>query len=121
MKKLSDSEKEIMDVVWEKGEPVCVGDVCSLLDDSEWKYTTVATFMTRLMKKGFLVCKKEKNQNHFTAAISREEYLQTQTDEFVKEMYDGKAGRLIASLCKDRVSESDYNELLDILKKYGEN
>ena len=120
MKKLADAEKEIMDVIWENAKPVCVNDVCSLLDESKWKYTTVATFMTRLMKKGFLSCRKEKNQNHFTAAVSREEYLQEQTDEFVKEMYGGKAGRLIANLCKDRVSESDYNELLDILKKYGE-
>lgn len=117
-KKLSNAEREIMEAIWRSGKALCVNDLFLLLGESEWKYTTVATFLTRLSRKGFLVCEKHGNQNYFRAKASREEYLAEQTDEFVKDMYGGDAASLIACFCKEKLSKSDYEELMDILQRY---
>lgn len=118
LKKLADSEKEIMNVIWKSKMPLCVNDVFYYLENSDWKYTTVATFLSRLEKKGFLKCEKEGNQNFYKPNLTREEYLSLQTDEFINDMYGGVTSNFIAGLCKNRISEQDYNELMEILKKY---
>ena len=121
VKKLSTSEKEIMHAIWENKKSLCVNDVFALLENSDWKYTTVATFLSRLTKKGFLKCHKKGTQNYYDENISREEYLSQQTNEFMKDMYDNSARDFIASICKERISEDDYKELMSILKKYEKN
>lgn len=118
LKRLSAAEREIMDAIWQSGGAFCVNDVFDALGDSEWKYTTVATFLTRLLKKGFLECEKIGKQNYYRASVSRDEYLLKQTDEFLEDMYDGAAGSFIAYLCRDKVSAEDYEEIMEILKKY---
>ena len=117
-RKLSGAEKEIMEAIWNTSDAVCVNDIFGIMDDSDWKYTTVATFMSRLEKKGYLKCQKRGNQNYYSPAVSRDEYLKRQTDEFVQEVYGNSANDLIASLCKDRISEEDYRELMAALERY---
>ena len=56
----------------------------------------------------------------YKTKILHDEYLERETNEFIEEVYNGKAGELIASLCKSRISESDYGELMKLLEKYGE-
>lgn len=121
IKRLSSSEKEVMDAVWNSEKALCVNDVFELLKNRAWKYTTIATFLSRLEKKGFLKCEKRGNQNYFEPRFSRGDYLAQQTDKFIKELYGGSARNLIASLCRERISEADYRELMDVLKKYDEN
>ena len=118
IKRLAPSERDIMNAVWENDTPVCVNDLFTLLKDSEWKYTTIATFLTRLEKKGFLKREKKGERNFYFAAISYEDYLSSQADEFIEDMYGGAATEFIASFCKNRVSQKDYEELMNILKKY---
>lgn len=116
-KRLSDSEKEIMEILWKNGS-MTASEVFHAFADDGRKYTTVATFLTRLVKKGFLNCTKDGGQNLYAVAVGREDYLAEQTDEFVNEMYDGSAKDLIACLCKEKVSREDYGELMRLLNKY---
>ena len=118
LKKISNSESDIMNVIWESDQVLCVNDILVLLDNIQWKYTTVVTFLTRHCQKGFLQCEKIGKQNFYRATISRSEYLNTQVEDFVKEVYCGSTTGFIAALAKDKISETDYAELLDILRKY---
>lgn len=117
-KSLAPSEREIMNAVWDAGKPVCVNDLLGRLA-SDWKYTTVATFLTRLEKKGFLLREKNGDKNYFSAALTRDEYRQICASDFIDEMYGGAASEFIAHLCKDRVSSEDYDALMNILNKYS--
>lgn len=117
-KRLSASEKEIMEVIWSGSGGLCAREVVEEMGEKKRKYTTVATFLTRLVQKGYLDCEKHGMQNVYSAKISRDEYLARQTDDFVREMYDGSAKELIACLCREKISEADYRELLGMLDKY---
>lgn len=117
-KKLSDAEKTIMEILWSKKKFCSVSEIFSELENKDWKYTTVATFVSRLVKKGFLTQKKEGVQNFFKPKIKKNEYLEKETKDFVQELYGGKSTDLVACLCKDRITKEDYDELLKLLKKY---
>lgn len=119
--RLSQAEKEVMDIIWQLDRPVCVKDVLEASMGGSRKYTTIATFLTRLEKKGFLRCEKSGVQNYYSYRFTKEEYLKQQTDEFVKDVYGNSATELIASLCRDRISKEDYNELMELIKDYGKN
>lgn len=116
-KKLSESEKEIMELLWDRGS-MTASEVFRALSGDGRKYTTVATFLTRLVKKGFLRCTKDGGQNLYAVAVGRENYLTEQTEEFVNDMYDGSAKDLIACLCREKVSSKDYGELMRLIDKY---
>ena len=116
--KLSASEKEIMDILWKKGTSMTVSDIFGELASGKWKYTTIATFLTRLVKKGVLQFTKANGQNHYCAAKSYDEYVAQQTENFVDELFGGSASKLIASLCREKVSDGDYAELVKLLQKY---
>lgn len=61
IKMLSDSEKEIMEIIWRNGR-VCVRDVLrELKKKKKIAYTTVMTVMSRLFVKGIL--KRKINQS----------------------------------------------------------
>ena len=90
IKRLSDAEHEIMNIIWEKGESMCVGDVFEYLSETDWKYTTVATFLTRLEKKGFLKCIKKDGKNYYECIADRDKYRREQTDDLINELYDGE-------------------------------
>lgn len=116
--RLSGSEKEIMEVVWESRRKLFASEVFKKLENKNWKYTTVATFLTRLVKKDFLFCEKSGAQNCYSEKISRAEYLSHQTEDFVNDMYNGSAKELIACLCRERITGEDYDELMGMLAKY---
>lgn len=117
-KKLSESEKEIMEIVWSKNNFCSASEIFLSLENKAWKYTTVATFLSRLVKKGFLEQKKEGGQNYFFPKIKKSEYLEKETKDFAKELFGGKNTDLIACLCKDSITKEDYDELMKLLKKY---
>ena len=118
IKRLSEAETEIMDVIWNTEKGVTVNTVFDALGEGGWKYTTVATFLTRLEKKGYLKCGKKDGKNFYEPRMSRSDYRSMQTDEFVNEIYGGEADGLIACLCKNRISDEDHAELMEILGKY---
>jgi len=57
MKSLTKAEEQIMQILWELKEGV-VKDIVDKFDDPKPAYTTVATVLTVLEKKGFVTCKK---------------------------------------------------------------
>ena len=110
-KNLSEAEKEIMEIFWSSGKPMLASDVFN---------TTVATFLSRLVKKGFLKCEKQGMHNCFSIKISHNRFLKEETKKFVNDIYDGSAKNLIACLCKERISENDYKELMEFIEKIDE-
>ena len=60
MKSLGDAELEIMKVLWKAGDKVSSTYILAALDGKlNWKLSTLMTVLTRLEKKGFLVCDRQ--------------------------------------------------------------
>ncbi|MCD7847449.1 MAG: BlaI/MecI/CopY family transcriptional regulator [Oscillospiraceae bacterium] len=110
---LSEAEREIMQVMWETGEPVTVSQLLSEFENSKgWKPQTLNTFLTRLVAKGYLESRKRGNANVYSTLISRTEFESQEASEFVEKNYGGSAKRLIAALVDSgTVSDEELAEL----------
>lgn len=96
-KRLPDAELEVMQAVWSLEAPVTAAAVQQKVP-SEWKATSVLTFLSRLCDKGFLSCEKEGRQNQYTPRVTQEEYLQRESRSFVERVCGGSVKNLVASL-----------------------
>ena len=71
MKKLPDSELEIMLIIWEYDRPVTRFEIESKLDaDRKLSPTTILSFLSRLQEKGFLDVRKDGKNNIYSAIIA---------------------------------------------------
>ena len=113
IKRLPDSELEIMMIIWEAEDSVTSAYISEKLKDKkEWKITSVLTFLSRLVDKGFLTSKREGKTNVYTALIMEEEYLECESKTFLEKLYGNSLTALVSSLYKSKaINEDDIMEL----------
>jgi predicted transcriptional regulator len=88
--RLHDLEAEVMEEMWRVDEaPVrVVMDALNARAAKERKYTTIMTIMARLDRKGLLERRREGKTDIYTAALSREQYLEARAREEVGALVD---------------------------------
>lgn len=113
MKKLPDSELEIMLIVWEYNRPVSRFEIEDKLGgDRKLSPTTVLSFLSRLQDKGFLDVRKDGKNNIYSAIISRESYMQTESKNILQKLYKNSVKNFLAALYDgNNLSEEDLREL----------
>ncbi|HIX90754.1 MAG TPA: BlaI/MecI/CopY family transcriptional regulator [Candidatus Agathobaculum pullicola] len=118
-KRLPDAELEVMQAVWSLEAPVTAAEVQRKVP-SDWKTTSVLTFLSRLCDKGFLSCEKEGRQNQYTPCVTQEEYLQRESRSFVERVCGGSVKNLVASLSDaGALTAHDIDELRAFLDAQG--
>ncbi len=117
VKHLGDGELEIMQAVWDAGEPVGSGYVHQRLRGSrDWALPAVVTAMNRLVDKGFLSCEKQGRVNVYHQLISRETYQAAEGRSLLDRLYGGSFKGLAAALVDgDGVTREELRELRDYL------
>ena len=113
MNKLPECEHEIMMVIWENAEKggISCDDIMEHLDRS-WTKTTVLNFLSRLCKRGFLTCEKDRRINLYTPAVKKEDYLKSESESFFEKMHHGSLSSLLSSLYDGKkLSDDDIDEL----------
>lgn len=95
--KISDSEMEIMKIIWDMDREVTTADLGARLG-KVWKPTTVLTFLKRLVDKGVLTVSRVGKTNYYRAVISEAEYKSQQTEEFLEEFHSGSVKNFLAAL-----------------------
>ncbi|MBQ6928497.1 MAG: BlaI/MecI/CopY family transcriptional regulator [Oscillospiraceae bacterium] len=110
--KISDSELEVLRVLWRAGDALPVTEIRETLQKSRgWEATTVKTLISRLVTKGVL--RQEKRQvYYYSPLISEEEYNDWATHDLISRVYHGSARDLVAALVRsDGLSQADIDEL----------
>ena len=115
--KISDSELEVMRVLWRAGDALPVTEIREALQQSRgWEATTVKTLISRLVTKGVL--HQEKRQVfYYSPLISEKEYNDWATHDLISRVYHGSARDLVAALVRsDGLTQADIDELRDLFK-----
>jgi BlaI family penicillinase repressor len=124
--KISESEWEVMKIIWEHG-PVTSDKIIALLaDEVNWTQQTIKTFINRLLKKGVLGYKKEGRWYHYYPLISKEECIKEESEFFLERVFNGAVGTLVSNFLEEaHLSENEIEKLQMILqekkKKDGNN
>ncbi len=111
--RISESELEIMSVIWDMDHKVTAQEIMKTMEYKEWKITTVLTFLTRLCDKGVLDFEKRKGRtNYYFPIMTRADYQRMATENFVDQIHGGSVQSLFAALCKAKdLKKSDIEEL----------
>ncbi len=96
--RVTESEYELMKILWESSELMTVNDVCGALMDKQWKKTTVATLLTRLEEKGIIGFRQKGRAREYYPILKREEYNLSETKSLLSRIYNGSVKNLVAEL-----------------------
>lgn len=116
---LTKSEMTIMNILWEMEEGGTVYEVLEHYSEPKPAYTTVATFLKILEKKGYLEAKKRSGRTFtFFPLLTKEEYSRRAIQEVKKDLFDGSAKSLLSFFVQEEgLSAEDIRELLALVKQ----
>ena len=111
---VSDSELELMKIVWANDGTALYAHIMEELAKKgrTWQKNTVITLLSRLVEKGLLSVNKLGRRNEYTAVVSEADYQASQAQALVNKLYAGSAKGLVATLIQqDLLFPEDYAEL----------
>ena len=123
MRRLPDSELELMMIIWEAEKAVTRTEIEAYLPaDRKLSSTTVLSFLTRLQKKGFVGVRKQGRNNVYEALISRDAYLQAESRSIWKRLFQGSVKNFMTALSDgEGLTDRDLYEPQEFLnQKKGE-
>ncbi|HVS97056.1 MAG TPA: BlaI/MecI/CopY family transcriptional regulator [Puia sp.] len=116
MEKLSRQEEEAMQAVWKTGE----GNVKLFLDNMPspgTPYTTLASTIKNLEKKGFLSSRLIGNAYLYKAIISEDEYKKRFMNGFVKEYFADSYKALVNFFVEEKkLSARELKEIIGLIE-----
>ena len=105
---VSDSEREIMLVLWDLGPQAVRGVQEGLAArDFVWQRSTVITLLQRLEKKGYVQSDRSRHAYVFSAAISRDELVNQRLREVADELCDGASAPLLLAFAQQQPLSAD--------------
>ena len=120
IKRLPESELEIMQIIWKKSAPVSRVDIEQALQETHpLAPTTILTLLTRLCENGFLSLKKEGRSNLYEPLITEKEYLAAESRSFLDRVFHGSVASFATALCDSGVTKEELEELRRLLEEGG--
>ena len=120
IKRLPESELEIMQIIWKKSAPVSRVDIEQALQETHpLAPTTILTLLTRLCEKGFLSLKKGGRSNLYEPLITEKEYLAAESRSFLDRVFHGSVASFATALCDSGVTKEELEELRRLLEEGG--
>lgn len=115
--KISESEWEVMKLLWNKNPLTSDEIINELGDKNDWSKQTIKTFITRLNKKGAIYYEKCGRSYNYYPALNEEECKKEENKTFLKRVYDGSLKILFANFIEnEEMTLQDIEELENILK-----
>ena len=117
MKTLTKAEEQIMHILWDLKECI-VKNVVENFDEPRPAYTTVATVLKVLEKKGFVGHKKIGNTHLFSPAVSKKEYTRFQLSSLLKNYFNGSFPKMATFFAKENnLSIEELEEIIKMAEK----
>ena len=111
MKRLPESELEIMMIIWKYNRPVNRMEIEERLK-KDIAAPTILSFLNRLETKGFVSVEKIGKINWYTPLIKEEEYLQKESRNILQKMYQNSLKNFVTALYDgDGITSQEMEEL----------
>lgn len=109
--KLGAVESRFADLIWETAPTTTTALIALAKDKLEWKRTTTYTVLKRLCDRGLFALEN----GTVTALVSREEFYERQSREYVQEAFDGSLPAFVAAFSRSRKLDPKEIEALQRL------
>ena len=117
MDHLTPSEEEAMQALWQLAGGF-VKDVLPLLPAPPPPYTTLASTLRNLERKGFVRAEKLGNSYRFVPLIAAADYRQRFLSAFVGDYYQNSYKDVVSFFAQQRhISAAELKEIIDLIEK----
>ena len=115
---LSQFEWLIMNHLWDNDKASAREVMEALPAEAQRAYTTIQTYMERLVDKGYLAKEKIGMVNFYTTQVPRDQVVDGATNSFIERVFQGSGSSLAAYLLKSKsLDPVDIQKIKDILEK----
>jgi BlaI family penicillinase repressor len=116
MEKLTIQEEEAMLAVWQLKKGF-IKDFMDILSDPKPPYTTLASTIKNLEKKGFLASERFANANRYSAKVKEQDYKKKFMSGFVDNYFKSSYKELVAFFAKDnKISAQELKEIISLIE-----
>ena len=117
MEKLNIQEEEVMIYIWEL-ENCFVKEIVAKFEPPAPPYTTVASIVKNLERKGYVTARRVGNTYQYTPAIRESEYKRSFMSGVVRNYFENSYKEMVSFFAKDqKISTSDLKEIIDMIEK----
>lgn len=103
---ISDTEWQVMKIIWMQGEQTSTDLIRVLAERFDWSKSTVQTLLSRLVEKECLTRKKEGKSFVYSALLT----LDQSRDLLVQDIKDKVCSRRIRNLLADLIVECEFTQ-----------
>ncbi|WP_439881384.1 BlaI/MecI/CopY family transcriptional regulator [Pontibacter sp. MBLB2868] len=116
MEKLTQQEEEAMQVIWET-DGGFIKEFLEKFPEPKPPYTTLASTVKNLEKKGFLKSEKLGNTYRYLPQIKAEDYKKRFMNGFVGDYFKNSYKELVAFFAKDqKISAEELKEIINMIE-----
>lgn len=117
IRKLPDSELEVMQIIWKLVPPVPRTEVEQEMQKNRpMAQTTLLTLITRLADKGFIRIEKQGRTSFYTPLVEHGDYLAAQSRRFIDKVCGGNLPAFASALCDSGLTREELDELRELLR-----
>lgn len=116
MPSISDSELEVMKIIWENPGITANNITQKLENKADWKQTTIKTLINRLLNKKVIKFNKIGKEYYYYPLIDENDYIAKESKSFLKKMFNGSINSMVLNYVKNtNLTEKELEELRNIL------
>ncbi|WP_240420975.1 BlaI/MecI/CopY family transcriptional regulator [Paenibacillus periandrae] len=114
--KISESEWEIMKVIWKHSPMTAEQIMLQLPDGIEWSDQTVRTFINRLLNKKAVGFERSGRSYLYFPLVSEKDCIRAASESFLKRVFNGAANMMVSNFLEETdLTEQDIDHLQKIL------
>lgn len=114
MKRLPDTELEVMKALWATGPNTPRSLLEERLSPFGWAANTINTYLSRLADKGYVAVCREGKSNLYTPLVGQEEYQAFDSRAVLDRLY-GSPRNFVAALAREGMRRGELEELQSLL------
>lgn len=116
MKRLTQQEEEAMQALWQI-ENAFIKDLIELMADPKPVYTTLASTMKNLEKKGYIKSEKFGNSYRYSALIVSEEYKKALVKNVIGDYFKNSYKELVSFFAAEKeISAEELKEIINSIE-----
>lgn len=117
MEKLTHQEEELMLIIWQQGRGF-IKDFMRQMEEPLPPYTTIASIVKNLERKGYVHAKRYGNTYEYSPAIDENEYKSKFLSRVVNNYFENSYKEMVSFFAeKQKISAEELQEIIRLIEK----
>lgn len=122
-RQLPAAQLKVMRVLWDSPVSLTSKQIIEKLQKEggcEWNDSTIRTFLSRLVKRGFLAVANQRKEHYYAVIVDEQTYLRQATKGFLSQHYKDSMFCMVSTFADGRLTEEELQELRELMAKLEE-